>query len=114
AARISPQRHRLPGRRPIVMLTMTEPERPAAGSPALYRALYGFTPVECRLAAALLPGNSLRRAADEAGLSYETARWYLKSMFQKSGTSRQSELIARLSAANAAYLRLPDISGSSP
>lgn len=90
------------------MLTITEAERPAAGSPALYRALYGFTPVECRLAAALLPGVSLRRAAEEAGLTYETARWYLKVMFQKSGTARQSELIARLSAATAASLRPPE------
>ena len=29
-------------------------------------------------------------------MTYETARWYLKILFQKTGTSRQAELVALL------------------
>ncbi|MET4701591.1 DNA-binding CsgD family transcriptional regulator/PAS domain-containing protein [Constrictibacter sp. MBR-5] len=107
AARIAARRNRLPTQRPVLMLTIAEADRAAAASPALYRDLYGFTPVESRLAAALLPGTGLKRAAEAAGITYETARWYLKAMFQKTGTTRQSELVARLTAAAAARLLPP-------
>src|SRR3546814_14798044 len=89
------------------MLLIADPEQEARPPAALYRDLYGFTPTETRLAAALLPGAELRRAAEEAGMTYETARWYLKVMFQKTGTSRQSELTARLAGDAAGYLLSP-------
>ncbi len=38
----------------------------------------------------------MKLAADAAGMTYETARWYLKVLFQKTGTRRQAELVARL------------------
>lgn len=62
------------------------------------RAAYGLTPAEARLAAALADGTPLRRAAEAAGMTYETARWYLKILFQKTQTARQAELVARLHA----------------
>lgn len=44
----------------------------------------------------IVPETDPGQAAASAGLSYETARWYLKSIFQKTGTRRQAELIRTL------------------
>ncbi|MEZ5560133.1 MAG: hypothetical protein R3E86_16505 [Pseudomonadales bacterium] len=57
---------------------------------------FSLTPVELDLARGLLQGSDLRAAGAAAGLSYETARWYLKQLFSKTGTHRQSELIRLL------------------
>jgi DNA-binding CsgD family transcriptional regulator/PAS domain-containing protein len=59
-------------------------------------ALFGFTGAEARLAQAMMAGGGVREAAARARMSVATARWYLKILFQKTGTSRQSDLVARL------------------
>jgi DNA-binding CsgD family transcriptional regulator len=64
------------------------------------RDAYGLTASEARLARLLAEGLSLRRSAAEAGLTYETARSYVKILFQKTGTHRQADLVAQLLAAN--------------
>jgi DNA-binding CsgD family transcriptional regulator len=57
---------------------------------------YGLTPAEARVAAELCAGRSLEAAAGNLGVTYETARSYLKSIFDKTQTRRQGELVARL------------------
>lgn len=57
---------------------------------------YGLTPAEARVAAELCAGRSLEAAAQKLGVTYETARSYLKNVFGKTQTRRQGELIARL------------------
>lgn len=54
----------------------------------------GLTPAEARLAETLAGGVSLRGAADLNTIAYETARSHLRSIFQKLGIRRQSELVA--------------------
>jgi hypothetical protein len=44
----------------------------------------------------LTAGKTLRIAATELNITYQTARSTLKSIFQKTGTHRQSELIIKL------------------
>lgn len=56
-------------------------------------ASLNLTPAEIRVALALDRGISLREAAIELGIAEGTARQQLKSIFRKTGTSRQSELI---------------------
>jgi len=56
----------------------------------------GLTRSETRLASLLVAGKSLRVSAAELSITYQTARTTLKSIFQKTGTHRQSELIIRL------------------
>lgn len=53
----------------------------------LVAASFSLTPAEIRLSI------SLREAASEFGIAEGTARHQLKSIFRKTGTSRQSELI---------------------
>jgi DNA-binding CsgD family transcriptional regulator len=85
-------------RQAAVMLLIHDPQSPRLPRAELLQSLYRLTPAEARLAQALLAGGGLRRAAATAGMSYETARWYLKVLFQKTHTGRQSDLVARLLA----------------
>ena len=59
--------------------------------------LYSLTPAEMRVASALLMGDSMEEYAKQAGVMASTIRSQLKSLFRKTGTSRQSELVALLS-----------------
>ena len=54
---------------------------------------FGLSPAEARLVVLLFAGASLRSCAKALGIKYETARSYLKSVFQKTGTHRQAELV---------------------
>lgn len=63
----------------------------------LQGTLYGLSPAEFRVAAALLAGKSPEEYALEAEVTMNTVRSQLKNLFQKTGTRRQSELVAVLS-----------------
>ncbi len=56
--------------------------------------IYGLTPSESRLVVALVNGKSINRIAEQLTLSKNTVRNHLKSCFRKTGTRRQSELVA--------------------
>jgi DNA-binding CsgD family transcriptional regulator len=57
---------------------------------------FGLSPAETRLASLIARGLSPRQAAEELGVAYETARARLKAVLVKTGTHRQSELVALL------------------
>jgi len=59
--------------------------------------LYNLTPAELRVASALLAGDSPENYAQQAGVSQNTVRTQLISLFRKTDTRRQSELVAVLS-----------------
>jgi len=63
----------------------------------LLGSLYNLSPAELRVASALLVGKSPEEYAQEAGVTLNTVRSQLKSLFSKTGTRRQSELVAVLS-----------------
>jgi len=56
------------------------------------------------LASHLVTGETLRSAAAELHISYETARTQLKNIFGKTGTCRQAELVAVIVTAFPALL----------
>jgi DNA-binding CsgD family transcriptional regulator/PAS domain-containing protein len=60
------------------------------------RELFGLTTAEARLAQAMARGTSLQGFAAAAGVSEGTARVQLKSVFSKTSTHRQAELVALL------------------
>lgn len=64
--------------------------------PAVVRDLLGLTLGEARIAALVGSGFAPKDAAERLGISGETARNHLKSVFAKAGISRQSELSALL------------------
>ena len=59
--------------------------------------LYNLSPAELRVASALLAGRSPEEYAQEADVTLNTVRSQLKNLFSKTGTRRQSELVAVLS-----------------
>jgi DNA-binding CsgD family transcriptional regulator len=60
----------------------------------MLRQAFQLTPSEARLALCLAGGKSLEEAAQEMAIAQETARSHLKSVFRKTATHRQGELIA--------------------
>jgi len=60
------------------------------------QAAFGLTPAETRLADRLIRGQDLREIAEHLGLSRETIKTQLSSLFTKTATHRQAELVARL------------------
>lgn len=57
---------------------------------------YGLTRAEARLVGRLVETCDLGQAAEVAGVTRETARTYLKSVFCKTGCRSQVELIATI------------------
>ena len=60
---------------------------------AVLAALFGLPPSEARLASAIASGASLSEAADQLGLTIETARNYSKRLFAKTRTHGQLDLL---------------------
>lgn len=66
---------------------------------SLLHGLFDLSPAEARLATALAQGKSLKAAAAESGLTFGTVRSYLEQIFRKTGTNKQSQLVALLKSA---------------
>ncbi len=76
-----------------VIIFISDPEQESIVPADYLKRRYGLTLTEAKLAQHLSRGDALREAAEHAGLTYETARWYLKIIFQKTGARRQAELL---------------------
>ena len=81
---------------PLALVLVLEPGNNMSAL-QLQGALYDLSPAELRVAAALLAGKSPEEYASKAGVTMNTVRTQLKNLFQKTGTRRQSELVAVLS-----------------
>jgi DNA-binding CsgD family transcriptional regulator/PAS domain-containing protein len=79
--------------RPAVCLAITDAERQTPLPAARLQQVFGLTAAEARLAVLLATGQELRRAAEQLGITYGTARVALSQIFQKTDTRRQAELV---------------------
>ncbi|MCC7253579.1 LuxR C-terminal-related transcriptional regulator [Hyphomicrobium sp.] len=59
----------------------------------LFVRRFAITPAECRLLVLLVQGMTVTEAADTLGISLPTARTHLAHLFEKTGTSRQIDLV---------------------
>jgi DNA-binding CsgD family transcriptional regulator len=73
----------------------------------LLQCHFSLTPAEARLALHLVAGETLRSAGVKLSITYETARSQLKSIFNKTRTCRQAELVIVILTACPAALELP-------
>jgi DNA-binding CsgD family transcriptional regulator len=78
----------------------------------LVHDLYGLTPAETRLAVLLLGGQTMREAMAVLGVSRNTAHTQLASIFRKTGTNSQAELV-RVLLRGPGAVRLPGDSSDS-
>ncbi|HKR31052.1 MAG TPA: helix-turn-helix transcriptional regulator [Terriglobales bacterium] len=66
----------------------------------LLETVYGLTPAEKRLASILSSGCTLEQTAEQMQIQRSTAVSHLKSIFSKTNTNRQSELLRLLTILN--------------
>lgn len=89
---------------------IADPERTHVTPERLLRDLYGLTPAEARLAMSLAHGRSLTAAAADVGVTRNTAHTQLSSVFAKTGTATQPELVRLLHRGPAAIRPYEDSS----
>ncbi len=66
--------------------------RPIKPDPGSFKDLFRLTPTESRLVMNLMGGMNVRQAAEAGGVTPQTARNYLKSVFSKTGAHTQADL----------------------
>lgn len=83
--------------RPAVVVFLRDPEA-NAGQPSheLVRRLFGLTRMEAQLALLLAEGLTLDEAAERMNVRRNTARTHLRSIFCKTGVTRQTMLVRLL------------------
>lgn len=98
----------------VAVLFITDPERSHSPINHLVGDLFGLTEAEVRLVMQLLGGNTLTDTAETLGLSRNTVHSQLASVFRKTGTRRQSELVRMVLQALAPVRGPDDSSGFYP
>jgi DNA-binding CsgD family transcriptional regulator/PAS domain-containing protein len=81
---------------PSVLVCISDPLAKASISERVLREAFGLTRAEARVAHLLADGRDLRQAAADLGLSFFTVRAHLARIFDKTGASRQAELVRML------------------
>jgi DNA-binding CsgD family transcriptional regulator len=77
----------------VAVVFVSDPEKSQSPVDFLFGDLYNLTDAEARLVCQLLEGRGLTAAAEQLGLSRNTVHSQLASVFQKTGTRRQGELL---------------------
>ncbi len=77
----------------LVVMPLSVPNAPPA---RMLQAMFDFTPSEARIAVALAEGRSIDAIGEDFGVARETVRSHLRSIFAKSGVSKQSALVRLL------------------
>ncbi len=81
---------------PSAILVLIDPDQAREPSPAFLREAFHLTAAETALTILLFRGKSLKEIATVRNTSIATVRVQLRSVFAKTCTNRQSELVALL------------------
>lgn len=84
---------------PVAFILITDPETATMRPEAMIRQLFDLSPAEARVAQRLMTGDSPEQVAATLNVTIATARWHLASLYRKTGTSRQAELVRLLLSA---------------
>jgi DNA-binding CsgD family transcriptional regulator len=84
---------------------VTDPEQQLEVSAEALRSVFHLTPAESALAREILEGHSIETAAGRLNIGAETARGRLKTIFLKTHTHRQTDLLRLLLAGQAQFLQ---------
>lgn len=82
------------GARALLLIDDPSEDRPLAK--AILEQAFQLTPAELRIASALLKGLDTQQIANEHGIGTQTVRYHLKSIFLKTDTSHQAQLVSLL------------------
>lgn len=80
----------------LTQICIVDPDYAPSSFPEHLKDLYGLTPAETRVAAALRTGARLQDGARELGVGDQTIRSHVRRVCQKLGAGRKAELLWRL------------------
>ncbi|MBB4039987.1 DNA-binding CsgD family transcriptional regulator [Microvirga flocculans] len=86
------------------LLLISDPNEDQLLDVTILQKIFQLTPSELRIASALVRGLDTQQIAHEQGIGAETVRYHLKSIFAKTGTRHQAQLVGLLSR----FLQPPD------
>ena len=78
---------------PSVVIFISDPERKSRAPQEIVKTLFDLTPAEAQLAMLLANGLTLDETAETLCVSRNTARAHLRSIFSKTGVTRQTMLV---------------------
>jgi len=95
ALHVLPLRRRQLGldRDAVAAIFMAEADAPAAAPAELVAALFDLTSAEARVYEQISQGRSTAQAAERLGIKPSTVKTHLLRLFEKTGTSKQAELV---------------------
>jgi DNA-binding CsgD family transcriptional regulator len=76
-----------------IVVFISDPDRHTSMAPAALAKLFGLTPAEAALSVLLADGLTLDEAAHELSIARNTVRAHLRSIFAKTGVTRQTMLV---------------------
>lgn len=80
---------------PTVLLVMRSPREDTRNPVAVAASVFSLTPAQVQILAFLAQGHAPEAIADILGIAVTTVRSHLAALFQRTGTSRQADLVAR-------------------
>jgi DNA-binding CsgD family transcriptional regulator len=80
----------------VSILLLTPITQPSSPAPEILQALFDLTPAEARIASMLTDGMSVDSISKSHGVTRNTVRTQLKSVFVKTGVDRQVDLVRML------------------
>lgn len=83
-----------PPERSVVFIS--DPDASVDTPDGVFESMFELTSAQARVAVLLMQGNSAEQCAQSLGCSLSTVRSHLKRVFEKTGTTRQSELVKLL------------------
>lgn len=83
---------------PLAAIFLSIPQTRQHVPPSLLAELFGLTPTEARIAAALASNARTSELAADLGVSQSTIAFHMRNLFEKTGTNRQADLIALILA----------------
>jgi DNA-binding CsgD family transcriptional regulator len=82
--------------RAVAIVLVSDPESEMQARVESLRDRFGFTRAEATFALEIIKGDGRQATADRLGISVATARSHLSSIFDKTGSRRQAELVRLL------------------
>lgn len=87
---------------PAVVVYMNDCRRPGIElDPGALAAMYGLTHCESQIGALLAKGTCLSEVAERLHVSINTVKTHLRGIYEKLGTSKQAQVVARLNHSSA-------------
>ncbi|MEQ8401031.1 MAG: helix-turn-helix transcriptional regulator [Roseitalea porphyridii] len=84
----------------LVLLVFRDPDAEARRKVEALRQAFGLTNAEAQLAIEVAKGDGREAAAARCGITVNTARSHLSRIFEKTGVSRQAELVNLIASAS--------------